>query len=105
MSVATLTSTGVSLFFSSVRLSPSEMLLSLLVADSIAMPLTVALAFSADWFSVSCDDAAPLLPSKFSADSPVAGLPSSVVSLAVILKPLAAPVVVDRSDRDRKSVV
>jgi hypothetical protein len=97
VSADTLTSTGVALTFSSVRLRPSEMLLSLLVADSIAMPLTVALAFNADWLSDSCD-AVPVA-SKFNADRPVAGLPSSVVSVAVILKPLAAPVVVERSDR------
>ena len=99
VSLATLTSTGVSLFFSSVRLRPSDTLLSLLVADSIAMPLTVALALSALWLSVSCDAAAPVVPSNANADRPWAGSPSSVVSVAVILKPFAAPVIVERRDR------
>ncbi len=99
VSMATLTSTGVSLTLSSVRLRPSEMLLSLLVADSTAMPLTVAFAFSATWLSVICEAAAPVLPSKASADSPVDGLPSSTASVAVIWNPLAAPVTVERSDR------
>ena len=39
-----------------------------------------------------------MLASKLSADRPVFGSPSSVVSVAVIWKPLAAPVVVERSD-------
>ncbi len=95
----TVTSIGVSVFFSRVRLRPSEMLLSLFVADSMAMPLTVAFAFSAYWLSPICEFAAPVLPSKFRAESPAAGSPSSVVSVALIVNPLAAPVVVERSDR------
>ena len=61
------------------------------------MPLTVALAFSAPWFSVSCEPAA--VGSYVSADRPVVASPSSTVSLVVILKPFSAPVAVERSDR------
>ena len=90
----TVTSTGVGLAFCRVTVRPSTTLLSVLLADVMAMPLIVRSALAA--LLVRCMAELAAVASKPSADRPVAALPSSLASLALRRKAFSAPVSRDR---------
>ena len=79
--------------------TPSETSASVLLADSTSMPLIVASALTARWFSVIGEaDRAHRRPGPTSRWS---ATPSSVVSAAVIRKPFSAPLSLERIARAR----
>ena len=92
VSTFTVTVTGAlaAVVFCTDSVKPSTTLVSVLLAELMAMPLSVRSALSA--VLVRCMVELAWVASNASADRPVAGLPSSRVSVALMRNAFSAPV-------------